>query len=245
MSNQKYYITNQRYSDFLDTQKQKDFGKYAYLVNKLLPENGTFLDVGCGTGIALTLINRRSKGVGVDISETSIASCVEKGLFCKLYDGYRLPFVDDYFNIVGSFNVLEHTDDPIHFLDEQFRILSKEGYLIIACPNFLSITNNFHWHTSGLKQKVRNLTSLIKKLLSRNYNFEKMKTIERKEFHPDDDACNVVNPIDILKWSKNNKLSLEDWSTHSVHTNSQFINFIDKTIFKIFFGSCFFVFKKK
>lgn len=243
--NNKYYYNNENYSNILDKQGGVVFKKITRFIEKYSCASSFILDAGCGTGNLLQQIKSRPNIFGIDISNTFIDKARDKKLNCILYNGSDFPFEDGRFDLVSSLNVVEHVFNLEPFLLESLRVLKQDGFLIIACPNFLSITNNFHWHTSGLKQKGRNLASLIKKLFSRKYSFEKMKTIERKEFCPDDDACNVMNPADIYKWSKKNNLKIEYWSGQTMYKSSRFINFIDKTILKIFFGSCFFVFRKR
>jgi len=244
MSNENYYYSNEKYSAFLDNQKIEDFKKVVDTISKYTKESDYILDLGCGAGNLLESINDRKNKLGIEISNTSIEKSKIKNLNCVAYDGKKLPFENNKFNLAVSYNVLEHVDNINLFLSEALRVLKSDGYLIIACPNFLSVTNNFHWHTTGFKQKFKNILDIFINIFTKNYNFDKMKTVDREDFHPDDDACNVTNPIDIYKWSKKNNLKIEYWSSQSVYKNSRFINFIDKTIFKIFFGSCFFIFKK-
>jgi len=247
MTKQKeFYKNNYAYSKFLDRQSSNTFKKYISVVLSYLASGEKFLDVGCGTGIALNLLKEDGKKniYGIDVSHTSIDICKEKGLSARKYDGRRIPYNVNSFSVVGSFNVLEHTDDPELFLNEQYRVLKKGGYLLIVCPNFLSITNNYHWHTAGLKNKLSNLITLISKLLSKKYQFHKMKTVVRKTFRADDDACIITNPIDIIKWGYQKKMKLIHWSTKPVIHNSLFIKVIEKTPIKIFFGASFIVLKK-
>jgi SAM-dependent methyltransferase len=213
---------------------------------KYLPKKGCFLDVGCGTGIALNMISKKNKNVyGIEISQTSVKVCKSKKLNCQQYDGETIPFKDSFFDVVGSFNVLEHTDNPVSFLNENLRVLKNKGYLFVVCPNFLSTTNNYHYHTKGITRKIKNAKEIvIKSLWSFSSAFSKMKTINRKDFHPDDDAVNATNPIDILKWSKLQNLETKYWSSQQIYKES-FINKFDFSYNRLFLGACFFIFKKK
>ncbi len=243
--NESYYYNNKEYADFLINQNPKNFLKISHKIKEFTEEFDYILDVGCGTGNLLEAINGRRYKFGIDISNMFIEKAKAKGLNCAVYDGKKIPFENNKFNLVSSFNVLEHVDNVNLFLNEKLRVLKSGGYLIIACPNFLSITNNFHWHTTGFKQKIKNVFTIIVKIIFEKYHFNKMKTVQREYIYPDDDACNITNPVDIYKWSRKNKLKLEYWSSQSVYKNNLFVNLVDKTILKIFFGSCLFVFKKK
>ncbi len=240
----KYYKKNKQYSEFLEKQNPNSFIKYVDFVKKYLRRDGVFLDVGCGTGIALEQLRKKKiNAMGVEVSETSIKKCKDKKLITFLHNGVKIPFDNQYFDMVGSFNVLEHTDSPLVFLEEQYRVLKIGGYLIISCPNFLSVTNSYHWHTSGLLNKAKNFIQIINKALSADVNFKKMKTMVKKEFHVDDDACNITNPIDVIKWSRNKKMRLIYWSSQEQYT-SGLKDILDKGFLRNFFGAVFMVYQK-
>jgi SAM-dependent methyltransferase len=244
-SRKKYYLNNTSYSNFLENKNRKSFEKYVSFIGKYLVSDGIFLDVGCGTGGALELIKSNNiSGLGIDISRSSIKLCQKKKLNCIYFDGTKFPFNREYFDMVGSFNVLEHVDNPMLFLNEHIRVLKEGGYIIIACPNFLSITNSFHWHTSGFIQKFKNLVKIIKKFLCNSCNFEKMGIIARDDFHVDDDACIITNPIDVLNWAKTNNLSVVYWSSQEQEV-SGIKWFLDRGIFKYFLGATFVILKKQ
>lgn len=240
-----YYHHNPSYSQILENQDIDVFKKYVDFIRKYSFPKANFLEVGCGVGQVLGLLkNDNIKSYGVDVSKSSIKKCRDKKLNCRCYGGKRLPFGNDYFDLIASYNVLEHTNNPENFLAEQLRVLKKGGYLIIVCPNFLAVTNNYHYHTKGIIQKMRNLAAIIRRSVSRRYIFAKMKTVKKDNFCPDDDACNVTDPQDLLRWAKRYKLKLIHWSSQPVYKKG-LIKFLDYSFFRIFFGSLFMIFKKR
>jgi len=245
MDYEKYYTNNKKYSIFLDGQDKSSFKKYSDYIIKYSKNNSKILDTGCGTGLVLEQIKSMAKRelYGIEVSRESIKICLKKKLNCQYYDGKKMPFKDSFFDCVGSMNVLEHTNDPVGFLNEQKRILKKGGYLIVSCPNFLSVTNSYHHHTAGVFQKLQNLLTLLLKYIRRDVSFEKMRTIDREDFQPDDDACNVTNPLDVLAWGKQNKLSVVEWSSQQFYT-AGVKSILDRGIMRLFLGSSFIVFKK-
>jgi|GEM_PF-123760 len=244
LNHQSFYHNNTNYSLFLENQKKDDYSKYTYYIKKYSDSKSLILDVGCGTGTAIALmINNRKNCKGIDISQTSISICLKKQLSCEVYDGIKIPFTNDNFDLVGSFNVLEHTNEPKDFLNENLRVLKKGGYLIVACPNFLSITNGYHVHTKGFVQKIKNIISIISMICCNDSGFKKMNITKNPVISPDDDAVNITNPISILKWSRMNNLHIIYWSSQSIFRQN-ILKWIDRSIIRYFLGSCFFVFKK-
>ena len=73
---------------------------------------------------------------------------------------------------------------------------------------------------------------------------EKMNTIVRDNFQADDDACNITNPLDILAWARQNNLDVISVSSQSVYSKSVVVKILDHFPLTLFFGACFFVFKK-
>ncbi|MEO8649954.1 MAG: class I SAM-dependent methyltransferase [Acidobacteriota bacterium] len=97
------------------------------------------LDIACGTGYGLSLLGAAAKSVvGVDISfEAAIAAkgeCQNEALIL-LGDGKRLPFADRSFDLVTSFETLEHLKDRSDFLAELCRVIIPGGKLVLSTPN--------------------------------------------------------------------------------------------------------------
>ena len=85
----------------------------------LYDKKGKILDVACGTGKVIEILNKISiKDVyGCDISDYLIQKAVERGIpieKLKVCDATELPYEDDYFNYSYSIGSLEHfTEDQI------------------------------------------------------------------------------------------------------------------------------------
>lgn len=243
-NNEKFYINNKKYTNFLESQDIENFRKYIKFILEYSKKEDVILDVGCGTGIAVKEISKTRNIKGVDISEESIKICKIKNLICKTYDGNKIPYENEEFNVVGSINVLEHVNDTMNFLNECFRVTKKDGYIIIICPNFLSITNNYHKNTKGTLRKLINIFKILTKVFSNKINIEKMNPTIRDDFQPDDDAVNQTNPVDILKWGKSNNLNLVYFSSQQKNRNG-LQEILDKFfITKLFLGSVMVVFRK-
>jgi SAM-dependent methyltransferase len=98
------------------------------------------LDIGCGEGYGASAFAMGVKHLtAIDVDKKTIAAAVEKyrvkNLNFMIYDGSRLPFADNSFDIVTAFHVLEHVENDICFIDEAKRVLKPGGQLILATPN--------------------------------------------------------------------------------------------------------------
>jgi SAM-dependent methyltransferase len=97
------------------------------------------LDIACGTGYGLGLLSGSAKyvtGVDVDMEAATQARAECKGLSAVvLGNGLTLPFADESFDVITSFETLEHLRERSRFLSELKRVLSRDGVLILSTPN--------------------------------------------------------------------------------------------------------------
>jgi 2-polyprenyl-3-methyl-5-hydroxy-6-metoxy-1,4-benzoquinol methylase len=127
------------------------FGKGKYAVKRLhsaiigwaltiypMPLRGRrALDIGCAFGYTVKLLKDLGcECVGVDLS--SFAARVarkSKGDFeVAVGDAENLPFRGNSFDIVTSFELIEHLYHPGYFVGEVYRILKHGGVLIMTTP---------------------------------------------------------------------------------------------------------------
>ena len=96
------------------------------------------LEIGSGTGTLLRRLRDRGYDVqGVDLSEALIAESRRwhNDLPLQQVAGTALPFGDRTFDIVMSFDVLEHIPDTDAHLREVRRVLKPGGAYLIQTPN--------------------------------------------------------------------------------------------------------------
>jgi len=91
------------------------------------------IEVGCGTGDILHYLSEQgfsSELYGVEISESGIKQVKEKNIKhlkdVLLFDGYKIPFPDNYFDLAVCSHVLEHVEHERLFLREVLRVSKNQ-----------------------------------------------------------------------------------------------------------------------
>lgn len=103
------------------------------------PERGDrVLEIGCGNGGMLNYLTEKGFEVeGVEISKERIKKSkqIYGSLPIRKVDGIKLPFEKNEFDIVISFDVIEHIPDTDGHLTEVKRVLKKRGKYLLQSPN--------------------------------------------------------------------------------------------------------------
>jgi SAM-dependent methyltransferase len=98
------------------------------------------LDVGCNNGYGTKEISRHAAAtVGVDVSAQAIEEARRRyaadGIDFRVFDGAKLPFEDEHFDLVASFQVIEHIAEVDPYLSEIHRVLKPGGVAVFTTPN--------------------------------------------------------------------------------------------------------------
>lgn len=111
---------------------------------KLSKPSERVLDFGSGAGVFLYSLSKNFKEVyGLDVETLSMSHIKNKFNLSNLRiiknESLKLPFKDDFFDIIYAADVLEHIKDSRGLHKEFSRILKKGGLLIVSGPteNFL------------------------------------------------------------------------------------------------------------
>lgn len=108
------------------------------IASRLANSRARLLDVGCGTGANLLMLNQFGNAEGMDVSEDALAFCRARGLKnVKRGAAEKLPYDDCSFDVVTALDVLEHLDDDVGCLREMRRVLKPGGRAIIFVPAFM------------------------------------------------------------------------------------------------------------
>ena len=142
---------------FLDTEiasnyddyYQSDFGKKIDIIEQEIISNlikgiptNEMLELGCGTGHWTDFFNNKGFSItGIDISGAMLNIAKSKNINAKfkIANSENLPFDNESFKCVSSITMLEFVDNQEKVIDEIYRVLKKDAWLILACLNENSI----------------------------------------------------------------------------------------------------------
>src|SRR3954453_20744455 len=114
-----------------------------------LAEGRRVLDAACGEGYGTAMLAAAGAGsvVGLDIDKPTVEHARAKyGLEFEHADVGELPFEDGSFDLVVSFETLEHVPDAARAISEFRRVLADGGVLVASTPNSdrYLVDNEFH-----------------------------------------------------------------------------------------------------
>lgn len=99
-------------------------------------KNKDFLEVGCGTGSFLRFMKAcgwNVIGLEPDVAYTeAVKSRYNISIKNKFVEDFEL---DKKFDLISSFHVIEHIENPNIFLQNIYRLLNDDGYLFLECPS--------------------------------------------------------------------------------------------------------------
>jgi SAM-dependent methyltransferase len=110
--------------------------RYRFVGQKL--QGGHVLDIGCGRGYGFVeILPRCEKLSGIDVSEDFLAVARKEypQLDLRLAQGEQLPFADQSFDAILSFEVIEHVKDDVAYLREIRRVAKPGALIAISTPN--------------------------------------------------------------------------------------------------------------
>jgi 2-polyprenyl-3-methyl-5-hydroxy-6-metoxy-1,4-benzoquinol methylase len=158
------------------------------------------LDIACGTGYGFSFMGAPGRFlVGVDLDFSAIQKARREIVIdtaaAIVADGCRLPFRDQCFDAITSFETLEHLESRSQFLAELRRVLSPQGICILSTPN----AN----YTQPVNGKPRNPFHLFE------YNPEELRAELTKHFETVHLFGQDLNPRFVISpfWEDQQRLS--------------------------------------
>jgi len=111
-----------------------------YMFASPYASNRRTLDIACGTGYGLPQLQARARCVvGVDLDDEAVraarAELNSAAGGVLVADAGALPFKKKSFELITSFETLEHLKHRKEFLAELSRVMSRDGLCILSTPN--------------------------------------------------------------------------------------------------------------
>jgi len=136
---------NNYYRNHKETEDAIFYQKIYVFLNRYLSKKETnlrVLDIGAGRGQLLNMLSNKYEKHAIEISEESIKIMEKNNIICRKHDisKNKLPYEDNYFNIVIATEVIEHIWNPEFVLEEAYRILKDNGLFICSVPNIYQIS---------------------------------------------------------------------------------------------------------
>lgn len=189
-------ITIKRYQELLDI-----FEPYR--------KNNNIIDIGCGDGYFLVEAKKRGWNVyGTEFTDEAVDNCRKNGI--NIHQG-KLDsnnYSKEFFDIITSFEVIEHINNPKEELVEVIKILRTGGGFYITTPNFNALSRYYYKGDWGVIEYPEHLSYYTSKTLNymlTSFGFKK-KLVETTGISFNRVASNGDEKLPINYKSKNESL---------------------------------------
>jgi len=108
------------------------------LINNLDKKDVQILDIGCGSGLLITLpLGELGYNIlGIDVDNSSIEFAKKNNVFEKVnFEVNTIENINDKYDIILTCEILEHLENPIEFLNKLGSKLKDNGIVILTTPN--------------------------------------------------------------------------------------------------------------
>ena len=138
---------------------------YARLLKKHVRPGVRYIEIGCAPGKMLAWVAGALKArvTGLDYSEPGIAKCRELfdalGLNVDLHlqDIFKHQLPPATFDVVTSFGIIEHFDDPRPVVQKHLDLLKPGGVALITVPNYSGVYGSLQRWFDAPNMELHNL----------------------------------------------------------------------------------------
>jgi 2-polyprenyl-3-methyl-5-hydroxy-6-metoxy-1,4-benzoquinol methylase len=159
---------------------------FMWWVPELHKEKCTFLDVGCGSGKMVHLMQSLGfEAWGTDISDYGSRMGNESNLKILSGDFREVDLPENYFDYVHSAHAIEHMSEPVRVFKKLWKIIKPGGVGYICVPNGASLSYKIfrdYWYFLGAPVHPLNYTSRAIKSLLLSQGFEVLKVRSPGDF---------------------------------------------------------------
>lgn len=192
------------------------------LLKTFLKPEGCYLDLGCGSGRVACDLARQTRVVGLDYGPDALVKA-SRNANANTIPGWpvwvnasadRLPFAENTFDGVYTFEVLEHLWQPEQAVRELIRVTRPGGFVLISMPNGFSIDWHLPKHPAA---RVLDLTAAVLRLA--------IDGVLRRPFwycepdlegpvYPDCDRVTSVVPANLARMMQRQGCRIVFWDTY-------------------------------
>ncbi len=159
--------------------------------------SGALLEVGCGEGYGIQhLAAAAGSYLGIDKFPTTVENLPAHAEIRQLEVPPFKGIADHSFDFVVTFQVIEHIENDLLFLQEIKRVLKPGGQLILTTPNRLMSLSRNPWHV-------------------REYKPVEMRTILERVF-PQVDLQAVYGNEKVMHYYEENKASVRKFTRFDI-----------------------------
>lgn len=139
------------------------------ILSDLVKKDAKILDLGSGTGGLTKHLTRFGNVTGIEKSRYSANLARKRGLKVLISSVDRIPFKKPKFDLITIFDVLYHKNisDERTVIKNAFKVLKREGYLLITDSAFPFLAGNHDIATQGKARYTK--SDMEKIILSQNF----------------------------------------------------------------------------
>jgi SAM-dependent methyltransferase len=168
---------------------REDFNVARKLLMEAFPRGGTILDVGCASAFFLESLGEKWNRYGIELFHLAAEQARKRrGIIVHESELLSARFAEKSFDVVCTFDVLEHLSDPMPIFREARRILKPGGWLLLGTGDSSSFTARLagsRWTYVCIPEHLSffNPDSLRKGLSAAGFEHFEFKRIHHGERH--------------------------------------------------------------